>query len=207
MSDFTTFPKRRFGLVTGSKCSVLFPQKGDGKVGKATYARTLAKELFFQFYDEMSSRETEHGKMAEHFAFEHYQTYVDKTVEPGRFIDKGDCGGSTDAETKDRVIDFKCPVSLQAWLDYLDGIDRKQEDQLRMYMYLTGKDKAEIAAYLIETQWMTDNGIVYPVKEEKRMIRVEIVRNPEWEEELFEVVPEIIKVRDEYVEKYKALFE
>lgn len=206
MSDFTHFPKRRFGLITGSKCSVLFPQRGDGKVGKRTYAKELAKQKFFQFYDEMSSRDTEHGKMAEHWAFLHYQTYFDPKIEQGRFVDIGECGGSTDAELADTVVDFKCPVSLQTWLDYLDGIDRKQEDQLQMYMYLTKKPKAQIAAYLIETKWMTDNGIVYPVKDEKRMIRVSIERDLEWEERLLEEVPGIVEIRDEYVKKYEELF-
>lgn len=206
MSDFTSFPKKRFGLITGSKCSVLFPQKGDGKVGKRTYAKTLAKEKFFQFYDEMSSRDTEHGKMAEHWAFLHYQAYFDPKIEPGRFVDIGECGGSTDAETEDRVVDFKSPVTLQTWLDYLDGIDRKQEDQLRMYMYLTKKPKAEIAAFLMETQWMTDNGLVYPVPEAKRMIRIVIERNETWEKSLLSEVPEIVEIRDEYIEKYKEIF-
>lgn len=206
MSDFTHFPKRRFGLITGSKCSVLFPQRGDGKVGKRTYAKELAKQKFFQFYDEMSSRDTEHGKMAEHWAFLHYQTYFDPKIEQGRFVDIGECGGSTDAELADTVVDFKCPVSLQTWLDYFDGIDRKQEDQLQMYMYLTKKPKAQIAAYLMETQWMTDNGIVYPVKDEKRMIRVSIERDLEWEERLLEEVPGIVEIRDEYVKKYEELF-
>ncbi len=205
MSDFTTFPKRRFGLITGSKCSVLFPQRGDGEVGKRTYAKTLAKEKYFQFYDEMSSRDTEHGKMGESFAFIHYQT-IDPTIQEGRFIDKGECGGSTDAELANKIIDFKCPVTLQTWLDYFDGIDRKQEDQLRMYMYLSNKGEAEIAAYLIETQWMTDNGIVYPVPEEKRMIRIKIERDADWEDKLLNTVPEIVEIRDEYIEKYTQLF-
>lgn len=206
MSDFTSFPKKRFGLITGSKCSVLFPQRGDGKVGKRTYAKTLAKEKFFHFYDEMSSRDTEHGKMAEHWAFIHYQNYYDSQIEKGRFISIGECGGSTDAELPDTVIDFKSPVTLQTWLDYLDGIDRKQEDQLRMYMYLTDKPKAQIAAFLMETQWMTDNGIVYPVKEEKRMIRISIERNKSWEKELLAEVPGIVEIRDEYVKKYEQIF-
>ena len=206
MTAFGTFPKKRFGLVTGSRCSVLFPLKGDGKVGKRTYAKQLAQQKFFQFYDEMSSRATEHGKMAEHFAFLHYQTYIDPTIEQGRFIDIGECGGSTDAETKTKVIDFKCPVTLQGWLDYYDGLDKEQIDQLEMYMWLTGKDEAEIAAYLIETQWMTDQGLTYPVPDEKRMIIVPVTKDPTWETRLKTELPGIIALRDEYIERYTKLF-
>lgn len=206
MTDFATFPKKRFGLVTGSKCSVFFPLKGDGKVGQRTYAKTLAKEKFFQFYDEMSSMATEHGKMAEHFAFLHFQEYYNSEIQQGRFIYRDECGGSTDAETDLDVVDFKCPVTLQGWLDYLDGIDKEQKDQLQMYMWLTGKSGAVIAAYLIETQWMTDNGLVYPVPEEKRMILVPVEKDNTWGDRLLKQLPDFLAIRDEYIEKYTKLF-
>lgn len=202
-----TFPKERFGLVTGSKCSVMFPLRGDGVVGMSTYAKQLANERFFQFYDEMSSRATDHGKMAEHFAFLHYRDYYGADIFNGSFYQKGDCGGSTDAETKDRIIDFKCPVTLEAWLDYLyDKLDKKYYDQLQMYIYLTGKEYAEIAAYLIETQFMTDNGLTYPVEEKDRMIIVGVKKDKTWEERLNEQLPFVVQMRDKYIDILKAKF-
>lgn len=202
-----TFPKERFGLVTGSKCSVLFPLKGDGKVGIRTYSKELANEMYFQFYDEKGGWQTEHGKMSEYFAMEHYKQYVSDDIDSGRWIKKDDCGGSTDAERPDRVVDFKCPTTLKAWLDYMyDPLSKEQVDQLQMYMYLTGKEYSEIAAYLTETQFMTDNGLTYPVAEDKRMIRKGVAKDPDWSDKLSLALPNVIKQRNEFIEKLKEKF-
>lgn len=202
-----TFPKERFGLVTGSKCSVLFPLRGDGVVGMTTYAKQLANEKFFQFYDERSMWQLEHGKMAESFAFDHYKNYYNKDVVQGGWYVKGDCGGTTDAETEDCILDFKCPVTLEGWLDFLyDKLDKKYYDQLQMYMYLTGKNNAEIAAYLTETQFMTDNGLTYPIPEHQRMIRVLVKKDLAWEGKLLEQLPFVIEMRDKYIEVLKEKF-
>ena len=201
------FPMERFGLVTGSKCSVLFPLRGDGKVGQRTYAKTLANEKFFQFYDERGTWQTEHGKMAEHFAFLHYQKYINDSLTEGIFLTKGDCGGSTDALRDDRVVDFKCPTTLNGWLDYLhDPLSKEQRDQMQMYMYLTGLNLAEIAAYLCETQFMSDNGLTYPVPEEKRMIIVTVLKDETWEARLKEPLEYVVGLRDEFTEKLKKEF-
>jgi len=202
-----TFPTERFGLVTGSKCSVMFPLRGDGVVGMTTYAKQLAINKHFQFYDEMSSRATDHGKMAEHFAMIHYRDYYGADVNEGGWYVKGECGGSTDAETTDTIIDFKCPVTLEGWLDFqFEKLDKKYSDQLQMYMYLTGKNNAEIAAYLIETQFMTDNGLTYPVKESDRMIIVRVEKDKGWEARLNEQLPFVIGMRDKYLETLNKLF-
>jgi hypothetical protein len=201
-----TFPKERFGLVTGSKCTVMFPLRGDGVVGMTTYAKQLANELFFQFYDEKTAWQTEHGKMAEYFAKEHYRKYYGE-IEDGKWYVKDDCGGSTDAETEDTIIDFKCPVTLEGWLDFLyDKLDKKYFDQLQMYMYLSGKPKGMIAAYLTETQFMTDNGLVYPVAEDKRMIVVLVEKDPKWEDKLKENLPFVIEMRNKYIDLLKQKF-
>jgi hypothetical protein len=202
-----TFPTERFGLVTGSKCTVMFPVRGDGVIGMTTYAKQLANEKFFQFYDEKSAWQMEHGKMAEHFAMIHYKDYFNKDVVQGGWYVKDDCGGSTDAETRDSIIDFKCPVTLEGWLDFLyDKLDKKYYDQLQMYMYLTGKEKAEIAAYLTETQFMTDNGLTYPVQEDKRMIIVKVEKDKGWESKLQEQLPFVIEMRDKYIEVLNQKF-
>jgi hypothetical protein len=202
-----TFPMERFGLVTGSKCSVLFPLRGDGKVGQRTYAKTLANEKFFQFYDERSTWQTEHGKMAEFWAFEHYEKFWGANIKKGEWIKKGECGGTTDAVLPDRGVDFKCPTSLNGWLDYLhDPLDKDQKDQCQMYMYLTGLPMWEIAAFLIETQFMTDNGLTYPVPEDKRMIIVQVQKDETWEPRLNEVLPSIISMREEFYQRLKEQF-
>jgi hypothetical protein len=203
-----TFHKERFGLVTGSKCGVLFPMKGDGAKGQTTYAKQLAKELFFQTYDEVSTWEIEHGKMAEHFAFAHYNERIDKRIEPGSWIRKGNCGGTIDALIpKVKGVDFKAPTTLDKWLEYLyEGIDKQQECQCRMYMYLTELPEWEIAAYLTETEKMTNNGLTYPIEEADRMIRITVTRDLEWEKALELVTPSVIAIRDKYVKILEQRF-
>lgn len=201
-----TFPIERFGLVTGSKCSVMFPLKGDGKIGMTTYAKQLANQKYFKFYDERGGWQTEHGKMAESFARIHYENLFEP-LQDGRFISKGECGGSTDAETDHTILDFKSPVTLEGWLDYLYfPLDKSQVDQLQMYMYLTGKDKAKICAYLTETNFMTDNGLTYPVPEDKRMILVDVQKDSTWEERLQEPLKFMINQRDEFIKKLENKF-
>lgn len=202
-----TFHMERFGLVTGSKCSVLFPIKGEGKVGQRTYAKTLANERFFKFYDERGSWETEHGKMAEYFALEHYQLYISSEIEKVGWVRDGECGGTIDAERPDRIVDFKCPTSLNKWLDYIhEPLSKEQINQCQMYMYLKKKPLAEIAAYLTETQFMTDNGLQYPVPEDKRMIIVPVHRDTTWEMRLDEPLKYVISERDIFLEKLKEKF-
>lgn len=202
-----TFPEERFGLVTGSKCSVLFPLKGDGAKGQNTYAKELANEKFFKFYDERGGWQTEHGKMAEHEAFAWYIENVDKRLTEGRWIKDGECGGSTDAELPEKGIDFKCPTTLKAWLDYLhDPLSKEQTDQCQMYMKLSGKDQWDICAFLTETQFMTDNGLTYPVPHDKRMIHVPVKKDPFFEEKLSTALPYVISMRDFYTAKLKAQF-
>lgn len=184
----------------------MFPLKGNGQVGMTTYAKQLANQKYFQFYDEKSAWQTDHGKMAEHFAFMHYEEHIGK-LQSGRFLCKDDCGGSTDAEEENSIIDFKSPVTLEAWLDYLYfPIDAGQKDQLQMYMYLSGKPHAKIAAYLTETQFMNDNGLTYPVPENKRMIIINVPKDTTWEERLVEPKTFVIKTRDEFLERLKIKF-
>lgn len=200
------FNTERFGLVTGSVCSVLFPKKS-AEVGKDTLARKLANQLYFQTYDEVTTWQTEHGSMGEHFALEHFQKYYDADMDKGRWIKDGDIGGNTDAEAKDYGADFKCPTSLETWLDYLyDGLTPQQINQAKMYMRLTGYYKWLICPYLLETQKMTDMGLTYPVPEDKRMLIFEVYRDNEWEEKLSIEVPKVIARRDEYIEILKLKF-
>lgn len=202
-----SFPVERFGLITGSKCSVLFPLKGDGKVGQRTYAKTLANEKFFQFYDERSSWETEHGKMAEYWALQHYQDHIDESIVKGEWVCIGECGGTIDAETSDRIVDFKSPTTLSKWLDYLyEPLSKDQYNQLQMYMYLRKKSVAEIAAFLTETQFMTDNGIQYPVPDKQRMIVVRVDKDPTWEMRLDEPLNFVVQQRNEFLERLTEQF-
>lgn len=200
--------KDRFGFITGSAVHVLFPKKS-AEVGQRTYAKKLANEVFFQYYDEQSTWQTEHGNMNEYHAANHYtNTYGDLLTFPDFIADKeNQIGGSPDAMSVGYGIDFKCPTTLQGWLDYLhEGISDQQYHQCQMYMHLSGCDKWVIAAYLTETLKMIDNGLEYPVKESSRMILIEVGKMEGWAEMILERAPKIISMRNEFIEKLKSQF-
>jgi hypothetical protein len=190
----TNFDERRFGLITGSKCVVLFPKRSV-EVGQRTYARELAQQKYFKFYDDQSSWQTEHGNDMEQFAFDYYRDNYDKDIQPGSFQMKDEYfGGTSDAVG----VDFKCPTTLNKWLEYLQGVDAQQYHQAQMYMYLFGLQEWKIAAYLVETWRMTENGIQYPVAHDKRMITTTVKKEDGWESKLKERGLKLIEQRDEF---------
>lgn len=193
------FDKDRFGLITGSACSVLFPDKGDGKAGMTTYAKKLANQKYFRFYDEVVTWQMQHGNLNEHEAFTFYQNRYDFSLEKGRFVKEGEFGGTSDAEAADYGVDFKCPTSLEGWLDYIHtGIDKQQENQAQMYLFLFKKESWKVCAYLTETEWMLERGLIYPVPEDKRMIIVEVKKKEGWEDRLIENSKFVIEERNKF---------
>lgn len=200
------FDPGRFGLITGSRANVLFPKKS-ADVGQRTYAKELATQMFFRYYDEVSTWQTEHGNFNEHEAFEYYQSKFDKNIEKGRFISKGYHGGTSDSLGGVYGADFKCPTSLQKWLDYLtEGIDDQQYYQAQMYMYLFDKQYWIVCAYLTETLKMSEFGLVYPVPHDKRMIVVKVEKEIGFEDRLHSITPKIISMRDHFYELLKNQF-
>jgi len=200
------FTNERFGLITGSRCSPLVPKKS-ADVGQRTLAKQLAKEVVFEFYDEQSTWQTEHGQINEEFAMDHFMTYYDDSIKKGRWIKKGEIGGSTDAESKEYGVDFKCPTTLEGWLNNCyEGVKTEYYNQCQLYMILTDKDKWLVCNYLIETQRMNDNGIRYPIEEVKRMIIQEVKRDNEWIEKFNENLPKVVEMRNEYISILKSKF-
>lgn len=195
------FDIERFGLITGSACSVLFPDKGNGEGGMRTYAKKLANNMYFRYYDEVSTWQTQHGNMNEHEAFLFYQTNYDFNIEKGMWKRDGDFGGTCDSLALKYGIDFKCPCSLEAWLDYIhEGISKQQYNQAQMYMYLFDKPLWKVCSYLTETEWMVQRELTYPVEESKRMIIVEVERSESWVERLYENSEFVIEERDKFYE-------
>lgn len=193
------FDPTRYGLITGSKCNVLFPKKS-AEVGQRTYAKELANQMYFRYYDNNSTWQTEHGNMNESTAFEYYQERFDKKIvlQPG-FKRVENWGGSADCLGEGYGIDFKCPTTLNGWLDYMhEGIDEQQYYQAQMYMFLHGIEHWKVCAFLSETERMTNEGEVYPVPYDKRMIKTEVEKEQGWEEKLRLVTPKIITMRDEF---------
>lgn len=198
----------RFGFITGSRVSVLFPKKS-AEVGQRTYAKQLANEKYFQYYDEISTWQTEHGNMNEHHAATHYEKYFGDLLADVDFI--GDAvnqiGGTPDRISAEYGVDFKCPTTLENWLEYVhENISEQQYHQCQMYMHLTGFDKWYIAAYLTETLRMIDNQLEYPVAEKDRMVRVEVKKEAGWSELLLQRAPVVIEWRDQYFNKLQEHF-
>ena len=201
------FDEKRYGLITGSKVSVLFPKKSS-EVGQRTYAKQLANQMFFRFYDETGTWQTQHGKDFEAEAYVYYHENFDKSaVHKPDFIQLDNFGGSADCLCDAHGVDFKCPTTLEKWLDYLHvGIDEEQYHQCQMYMFLYKKPEWKICAYLTETQKMTDNGITYPVPQDKRMITISVLPEDGWVDKLYDRAPNVIVQRDFYYEKLKQQF-
>lgn len=192
------FDPQRFGLITGSACDVMFPIKSD-RGGQRTYAKKLATQKYFKYYDEVSTWQTEHGSFSENEAFEYMQHHFDKNLKKGFFMCLDQWGGTCDAISDYYGVDFKCPTTLQGFLDYIhDGIDKQQENQAQMYMFLFKKDLWKVAVYLTETFRMSEMGLTYPVEQSKRMILIDVHKRPEWEARLRLETPNIIKMRDEF---------
>lgn len=199
------FSENRFGLVTGSRCSPLVPKRS-AEVGLDSLAKDLAKEIVFKFYDEVSTWQTEHGNMAEHEAFEYYQSRFDKEIKKGEFIQDGEIGASPDALGKDYGVDFKCPTSLSNWLAYAtDGVSIYEYNQAQHYMMVTGFNKWLVCGYLTETIFMSDNGILYPIDQDKRMIKVSIDVDLIWQDKFKSQLPRLIELRNKYVDIYKTI--
>lgn len=193
------FNKGRYGLITGSCCSVLFPDKGDGRKGQISYAKELANRKYFRYYDEVSTWQMQHGNMNEHEAFTFYQNSYDFSIEKGRWESLDEWGGTSDALGKDYGLDFKCPTSLSGWLDYIHvGIDKQQWNQAQMYMFLFKKESWKVCAYLTETDWMIQRDLAYPVPPDKRMIIVEVEKDVDWETKLRENSPFVIEERERF---------
>lgn len=200
------FDPARFGIITGSACSVLFPKKS-AEVGQRTYAKKLAREKYFEFYDEHSTWQTEHGNMSEHEAFEYYQQHFSADIEKGLFKSVGDCGGTCDALGQHYGLDFKCPTSLSTWLDYMtEEIDPQQYHQAQMYMHIFERNTWKICAYLTETLRMGEYGLTYPVPQDKRMIVIDIHAEDGWVELLNERAPKIIQMRDHFYDELLNYF-
>jgi len=196
---------QRKGLITGSRCAPLVPKRSAEK-GIDTLARVLAREMYFDWHESATTEATEHGNVYEQDAFRYYNENI-QPIQPGRWIQKGFCGGSTDAEGDGFGVDFKCPFTLDGWLNKLyDEPDDIYYHQAQMYMYLTEKPIWYIAYYLTETLRMNNNSDTYPVDWSKRMIIHPIHADADWVDRMLSAAPKVIELRDMYLTKLEQKF-
>tara|TARA_R110000764_G_scaffold72464_3_gene148619 strand:+ start:2947 stop:3561 length:615 start_codon:yes stop_codon:yes gene_type:complete len=197
--------EERRGLITGSPCHVLFPKRSAEK-GQLTYAKLLAKERVFKYSDNATTWQMEHGHMGEVVAMEWFLENIDKKAIKPEFVKKGEFGGSGDCLTENYGVDFKCPTSLEKWLEYLtEGVSNQQYWQAQMYMFIYDRPKWKVCAYLVETNYMSDNGVTYPISPDKRCIENTIDKLDGFEEMLLEKSKFVIEKRNEFIAIYKNL--
>jgi hypothetical protein len=198
--------EKRYGLITGSKCHVLFPKRS-AEVGQRTYAKQLAMAKYFKYSDEISTWQMEHGHYAENEAMEWFQSNIDPKAFKPDFISFEEWGGSADCLTENYGVDFKCPTTMEGWLDYLtDGISDQQYWQCQMYMFLYKKPLWKICAFLTETFRMGENGDRYPIAEQNRMISIDVELDVTFEPRLREISPKIIEMRESFIKQFELHF-
>jgi len=201
------FHPERLGCITGSKAYILMPESGKVVQGMQTYAKQLAKERYFQFYDEVSTWQTEHGNQSESYALAHWRKYVNPDLQEGYFKRIGELSGTCDHICDDYLVDSKSPVSMENWLNYLyEGVSKQQYHQGQMYCYLFDRPRIIFGAYLCETNRMSDFGLVYPVPESQRLIQIEVVSDPNWINKFLPMAEKVIAMRDEYIELLSERF-
>ena len=195
------FHPERYGHITGSKAYILMPESGKVVEGMRTYAKQLAKERYFQYYDEVSTWQMEHGNQSESYALAHWRKYVNPDLQEGYFKRIGELAGTCDHICDDYLVDSKCPVSMENWLNYLyEGVSKQQYHQGQMYCFLFNRPRIIFGAYLCETNRMSDYGLVYPVPESQRLIQIEVVSDPNWIDKFMLMAEKVIAMRDEYIE-------
>jgi len=183
------------------------PESGKVVQGMQTYAKQLAKERYFQFYDEVSTWQTEHGNQSESYALAHWRKYVNPDLQEGYFKRIGELSGTCDHICDDYLVDSKSPVSMENWLNYLyEGVSKQQYHQGQMYCYLFDRPRIIFGAYLCETNRMSDFGLVYPVPESQRLIQIEVVSDPNWINKFLPMAEKVIAMRDEYIELLSERF-
>lgn len=194
---------RRMGKITGSSCHILFPKR-ENKTTQESYAMELAIAKLFNYRQNASSWQMDHGHTREAMAMDIFRNTYPFAYFP-EFKSLGEYGGSADCMIpgEDFGVDFKCPTSLEKWLSYLNGVDHQQERQAQMYMWLYEKPKWKIIAFLNETNFMIDSGEAYPVPPGKRFIVCEIHRDPLFEAQIQERGAILLKRRDEIIEELK----
>ena len=201
------FHPERYGHITGSKAYILMPESGKVVEGMRTYAKQLAKERYFQYYDEVSTWQMEHGNQSESYALAHWRKYVNPDLQEGYFKRIGELAGTCDHICDDYLVDSKCPVSMENWLNYLyEGVSKQQYHQGQMYCFLFNRPRIIFGAYLCETNRMSDYGLVYPVPESQRLIQIEVVSDPNWIDKFMPMAEKVIAMRDEYIELLSERF-
>lgn len=114
--------------------------------GAKTYIKSKAKEDFYGYRSEINSKYIQKGLMQEQDSIDllntvRFDAYIKNTV---RMVDKY-MTGEADIVTDDLIIDVKTSWSLETFPALAEeGYESKYEWQLRAYMALYDRSKAEL---------------------------------------------------------------
>tara|TARA_R110000787_G_scaffold276419_1_gene385350 strand:- start:838 stop:1476 length:639 start_codon:yes stop_codon:yes gene_type:complete len=175
--------------------------------GCKTYIKELVKEDLFGYKSMIDSKYLTKGIDLEDTSIDlynevHNTLYLKNTERLSNEFITGEC----DINTGDKIIDIKTSWSLETFPAAVDDINNKDyEMQLRGYMWLYDKPKAELAYCMVSTpdyllkDW--DNYKIHKVDKHDPFLRVTTIsfeRDTDKEQEIMERVIECGKFYNEY---------
>lgn len=181
--------------------------------GAKTYIKDKAKENFYGYRSEINSKYIQKGLMQEQDSIDllntvRFEAYIKNSV---RMIDDH-MTGEADIVTDDLIIDVKTSWSLDTFPALAEeGYESKYEWQLRAYMMLYDRPKAELIYCMVTTsnellnEW--ENLAIHRVDHiapEKRITVLSFERDQDKEKEMIEKLSAATEFYDEYYAKLEA---
>ena len=188
--------------------------RGKNEVGATakSYIKQVAKENFYGYRSEINSKYIQKGLMQEQDSIDllntvRFEGYEKNTVRMVNEVMTGEC----DIITNDSIIDIKTSWSLDTFpVMAEDGYDTLYEWQLRAYMMLYDRPKAELIYCMVTTsnellnEWENlDIHRVDHIAPEKRITVLSFERNEDKEIEMLDR----LKWASEYYDEYYSLLE
>jgi len=188
--------------------------RGKNEMGQTakTYIKQVAKENFYGYRSQINSKYIEKGLSQEQDSIDllntvRFEGYVKNTV---RMVDEL-MTGEADIITNDSIIDIKTSWSLDTFpVMAEDGYDAIYEWQLRAYMMLYDRPKAELIYCMVTTsnellnEWENlDMHRVDHIAPEKRITVLSFDRDEQKEKEMVER----LELCTEYYNEYYKLLE
>ena len=188
--------------------------RGKNEVGATakSYIKQVAKENFYGYRSEINNKYIQKGLMQEQDSIDllntvRFEGYIKNDVRMVNEVMTGEC----DIVTNDSIIDIKTSWSLDTFPVLAeDGYDALYEWQLRAYMMLYDRPKAELIYCMVTTsnellnEWENlDIHRVDHIAPEKRITVLLFERNEDKEIEMLDR----LKWASEYYDEYYSLLE
>jgi hypothetical protein len=188
--------------------------RGKNEVGATakSYIKQVAKENFYGYRSEINNKYIQKGLMQEQDSIDllntvRFEGYIKNTVRMVNEVMTGEC----DIITNDSIIDIKTSWSLDTFpVMAEDGYDSLYEWQLRAYMMLYDRPRAELIYCMVTTsnellnEWENlDIHRVDHIAPEKRITVLSFERNEDKEIEMLDR----LKWASEYYDEYYKLLE